>query len=226
MARVVAALATLLAVLAPPPAAAQSAPTATCPATASTANITCTDGFTWSGASQLSSSYMSTAGECACRCEPCLQDCASSSSSDYSNNPDVMLAVFAVSSQASCTAAACTAKYPTFCATVPNNGAHFTSIATRLANNTPTVVASGVGAVCMKGTIACNASAVSNPCGLPEFTTGSLTFYSSYPGPTAVSDCAEWLQYNPSITGLVVCSTNNCNAPASGTPLLEAQPFS
>ena len=207
MAHIFATLAVLSALL--PLTAAQQA----CPAP-STTNISCYNGYTWSGAAQLSASYQSTAGQCTCDCG------VGSSSDDYVKNPLVGTTVFYVATQAGCTPAACTAKYPHFCANGQGGGPNdFYSIANMLSDNAPSSEAVGVGGICMILTVPCNAS-TSSGCE-PSLLNGTTIGYTYFEPPTAAADCATTLQMLPQYPGskvLQMCTTNNCNAPGSGTP--------
>ena len=207
MAHILATVVVLAALL--PLAAAQSA----CP-TPSTNNISCYNGFTWSGAAQLSASYQSAAGQCTCNCGQ------GASSDDYANNPLVGTTVFWVASQAGCTTAACTAKYPHFCANGQGGGpGEFYSIANMLSDNTPAPTVVGVGGICIVMSVPCNAS-TSSGCE-PSLTNGTTINYSYFDAPTAATDCAttlQELQQYPGSKVLQMCNTNNCNVPGSNTP--------
>ena len=207
MAHILATVVVLSALL--PLAAAQSA----CPAP-STTNISCYQGYIWSGAAQLSASYQSTAGECICSCGQ------GSSSDDYVHNPLVGITVFKVASQAGCTAAACTAKYPHFCANGMGGGpGDFYSIANMISDNAPASTVVGVGGICSVMSVPCNSS-TSSGCEA-SLTNGTVVYYGYFQAPNASADCVTNLQQLPQYTGaklLQQCNTNNCNVPGSNTP--------
>jgi hypothetical protein len=188
-------------------AAAAVAPLATCPTTAGATS--CNMGIT------TSANWPTTGGVCSC--SPCQ------GSRD-----------FAANSNATCTAAVCATTYPNLCG---GSGLLLTASYESWASWAvkPVATASASNVICFSYIYTCS---VANPCpgGL---TSGSFTAYSAFTGlnddgtpvtpvaSTPMADCNSTmsdLNMQPAVSSVVVCNTNNCNAPPAASAAASSKP--